>query len=340
MTAPSFTPFDRETLSERLAAELSRGCDADPSVQALLRKSLQSPVDDFLSRPSKGIRGALVEHAFHLGGGGGQCPRAIVDAVELLHAGSLIVDDIEDESKTRRGWPALHEKFGVPLALNAGNWLYFWALAQLQSPRSGLSPTTELALYRSMNRTLLDCHVGQALDLSAHVAELAQQDVPAVVQATTQLKTKPLMSLSMTLGATAAGAGDAVVSALGEFGGQLGVALQMLDDSGGLHSPERRPKGEEDLLLGRPTWPWAWLAEELSANDYGKLKALAQALRNGDATVEQLAEAVCAWPPSSGRARAHGMIRGGFRRLRQALPGQADFSRLQADLARLEEGYG
>ena len=44
---------------------------------------------------------------------------------EIIHAGSMIVDDIEDDSSERRGAPAVHRLHGLPLALNAGNWMYF-----------------------------------------------------------------------------------------------------------------------------------------------------------------------------------------------------------------------
>lgn len=339
MTRPQRDPTCSGALVERLATHLARDRRLTAHAQALLQRGLQRPLADFLARPGKGLRGALVEHAYRLAGGDAACPQSIIDAVELLHAGSLIVDDIEDQSGTRRNAPALHERFGVPLALNAGNWLYFWAISQIQGVHSGLSPETELALSRAVTRTLLDSHQGQALDLSAHIADLPQREVPEVVRATTQLKTEPLIALSATLGATAAGANEEVVSALRAFGSQLGIALQMLDDSGGLHSTQRRTKGDEDLRLGRPTWPWAWLAEALPPRDYESLRALSGRVRAGKGTVARLREAICAWPCSAGRERAHQRIRMSFQSLRQTLP-SADLSPLQRALARLEEGYG
>jgi hypothetical protein len=52
--------------------------------------------------------------------------------VEFIHAGSLVVEDIEDGSRIRRGRVALHVRYGMPVALNAGNWLYFWPFELLK----------------------------------------------------------------------------------------------------------------------------------------------------------------------------------------------------------------
>ena len=84
--------------------------------------------------------------------------------VEIVHAGSLIVDDIEDDSLERRGAPSLHRLHGLPLALNAGNWMYFWALDLLDQAAAddgGGRPHP-----RVFGDALYHCHLGQALDLS------------------------------------------------------------------------------------------------------------------------------------------------------------------------------
>jgi hypothetical protein len=89
------------------------------------------PVHGFLSRPGKRIRACLLQAGFELAGGRGKPPELMLDFVELLHAGSLVIDDIEDDSDSRRGQPTLHRQLGIPIALNAGNWMYFSALEKL-----------------------------------------------------------------------------------------------------------------------------------------------------------------------------------------------------------------
>lgn len=48
--------------------------------------------------------------------------------IDLLHNGSLVIDDIQDHSQLRRGKPAAHILYGVPLSINAANYAYFDAL--------------------------------------------------------------------------------------------------------------------------------------------------------------------------------------------------------------------
>jgi hypothetical protein len=96
----------------------------------LWERALLGPAREFLRRPGKQFRARLVEACWMLAGGApGNMPAELPLIVELLHAGSLIVDDIEDGSHVRRGAPTLHEIYGTALALNTGNWMYFWPLA-------------------------------------------------------------------------------------------------------------------------------------------------------------------------------------------------------------------
>lgn len=226
----------------------------------LWNAALLDPARDILSRPGKGLRGRLVRHGWCLAGGAPEAFAPLLrHSIELLHAGSLVIDDIEDDSQLRRGLPALHRTHGVPIALNTGNWFYFLALAILG--RLPVPPERRAAIYEDASAALVRCHQGQALDLSVRVSEVRRADVPALVSTVTRLKTGSLMCLAATLGARGAGADTEVLEALGRFGEALGVGLQMLDDWSGVAVLARRDKGIEDVRLERLTWPWAWLAE-------------------------------------------------------------------------------
>jgi len=93
--------------------------------------TLLRPVKELMARPGKRIRGQMVEVGFQLANAL-QVPTSIkeaqlkvlVECMEHLHAGSLAVDDVQDGSKMRRGKPSLHLKYGLPTALNTGNWLH------------------------------------------------------------------------------------------------------------------------------------------------------------------------------------------------------------------------
>lgn len=305
---------------------------------AIWQRALRAPVLDFVERPSKALRAALVARCHEIAGGPAPCPEELGAIVEILHAGSLIVDDIEDGSTSRRGRPALHALHGVPVALNAGNWMYFWALDLLQ--RLPVSDAVQLSSYRWVLRTLLRCHHGQGLDLTANVYGLAQGDVPSMVRASTELKTGALMELSAVLGALAAGAAPALADEFARFGREVGVALQMLDDVGGLVSEKRCHKGHEDLLLGRATWPWAWLALELPAPRYAELVALGDQVAARRQHPELLARQLRAQLRGSGRVRIRRHLHAAFAGLERAAGASPALSALRGELQRMEKSYG
>ena len=314
------------------------GQDAGSLSPQLWNRALEGPVSDFVARPGKALRAELMARSYELAGGTGVCPERAWAIVEILHAGSLIVDDIEDESASRRGGPALHRVHGLPIALNAGNWMYFWGLGMIQ--QLGLDRDRELAAHRLAHRTLISCHHGQALDLTANVCELRQEEVPAVVQAASQLKTGALTGLAAGFGALLANASSDTIEELTTFGRDLGVALQMLDDIGGLVSEKRCHKGHEDLLAGRPTWPWAWLATELSSERFASLQALGQRVARRDLHPEVVARTLRAQLRGSSRVRMRRFIHGAFARLESKLPNQRVLAALRAQLQRMEKSYG
>jgi geranylgeranyl pyrophosphate synthase len=232
--------------------------------------ALLDPARDILGRTGKGLRARLLECSWQLAGGGPEGPPELLPVViELLHVGSLVIDDIEDDSPLRRGEPALHRRYGLPLALNTGNWLYFLPLALLS--RLPLSDELRLALYSDISVALLRCHEGQALDLSVRITSVRRSDVPGLVAGATRLKTGALMQLAAMVGARAAGGSPTRIEAIGRFGAELGVGVQMLDDWSGIGIDGRRDKGVEDIKLARPTWPWAWLALEDDELVYAEL---------------------------------------------------------------------
>ena len=248
----------------------------------ILRDSLLNPLAEMSANPGKCIRGQLVQLVYRLFAD----PETVADAatkqvticadvVELIHAGSLVVDDIEDGSRMRRGRPALHVRHGLPLALNAGNWLYFWPYELIRG--SKFSDRQALDLYERCHRTLLRAHFGQAIDLGSRVDQLAQECVADACKASLQLKTGALMGWAAVLGATIAAVPRAIVDVADRFGRDLGVALQMFDDLGNLLGRCEPSKQHEDLFLARPSWVWACAARHASRSDYEKfLRAVRQ----------------------------------------------------------------
>jgi geranylgeranyl pyrophosphate synthase len=262
-----------ETLLD-LGTPVARG-----PLQDFLESALHRPLEDFLENPGKAIRAQLVHVGFGLaraltpGPGAGDCNR-LAECVELIHAGSLIIDDIQDNSCVRRGRPALHCRSGIPLAINAGSLLYFRGLQGLRT--LGLPGDAERACSRLLHERLLRAHFGQALDLGVAIDLVPQEQVQELCLASIRLKSGELVALALLLGATAGGAGPALLETLDRFGHAIGMALQMFDD---LNNLRPAPTGDrmslkrlEDLYLRRPSWLWAVAATETSAPAYEDLK--------------------------------------------------------------------
>jgi 1-deoxy-D-xylulose-5-phosphate synthase len=274
--ATSVTPALGLPQGAELEALLDLGTPlAGSPVGEYLSRALQAPLEDFLAQPGKAVRAQLVRVGFSLartlkpGPDAADCD-GLAECIELIHAGSLIIDDIQDNSRVRRGRPTFHSRHGHAAAINAGNWLYFRGMQRLQT--LGLPADTETTCARLLHERLLRAHYGQALDLGVAIDQVPQGDVRELCLASIRLKSGELVALALLLGATAGGASPALLQTLDRFGHQFGMALQMFDD---LNNLDPTPAGDplslkrlEDLILRRPSWLWAVAATETSTLHY------------------------------------------------------------------------
>lgn len=326
--------LDREFSASSLA-ELGDGA-AKEIPWRLWRKALYAPLHEFLSRPGKEFRGELLEQCWQLGVRKDSPPPELALVVEALHAGSLIVDDIEDGSLERRGRPALHHMTGVPTALNAGNWLYFWPFRLLEQIDTNVEIRSQA--HRLLTQVLLECHYGQALDLSVRLSDLEQSDVAGVVRTIAELKTGSLVGLAAGLGSLVAGAEPSIVRASIRFGRELGIGLQMLDDLSGLVKQERAVKGLEDVANARPTWPWAWLSMVLDGESFASLQSMAREVEKGESPAPLLHKLGGLMAPQAKR-RVHAFLESAFARFTSAVPPGTHLGALRLELERLERSY-
>lgn len=308
--------------------------------ERLWHAALQGPLLELLERPGKELRSRIVQVAYEAcrDEASAAMPAELPLVVELLHTGSLIVDDIEDDSRYRRGRPALHLVVGMPLALNAGNWLYFAPHVLLE--RLALPAAVELELRRSIDRNVLRCHYGQALDLGVRLGSLAQREVHDVVSLSTRLKTGSLLELSAEIGAIAAGAEPGLRREFSAFGRSYGVALQMLDDVSGLFEERRAHKGHEDLLNGRPTWPWAWLARRQDEVGYSRLQHRAREVERRELHPEVLAKQLRKELGQAPYREIHATLAQALSRLEAHVGSSRLLDPLAEEIEHLERAYG
>lgn len=185
---------------------------------------------DYPSRGGKMLRPAIciaVARAF-----GGEVRSAVrcAAAVEILHNGLLIHDDIQDASEMRRGQPTLHALHGVPLAINAGDALMFSALRPLADAfRSMAGDATEQALDATLTMAR-ETAEGQALELGwrdRNVMTLSEADyLRMALKKTAWLGMIWPAQLGLILGSRGRADPERVV----RWGYFLGVAFQIEDD--------------------------------------------------------------------------------------------------------------
>lgn len=184
---------------------------------------------------------------------------------ELLHVGSLIVDDVQDGSLVRRGGPTAHVVHGQALAINAGNAAYFLVQSLYYDYADKLSPRDTVRIYNLYFEGLRAAHAGQGLDIAGQHALL-----PAIVAngdgallerrvlAVHRLKSAvPARALGQ-MGAILGGGSDEQIEALGRFLEHLGLAFQVVDDVLNLRGfrGDLKSRGE-DLAHGKITMPVA-----------------------------------------------------------------------------------
>ncbi|KAH6891346.1 isoprenoid synthase domain-containing protein [Thelonectria olida] len=121
-------------------------------------KVVRGPFDYVISHPGKDFRAQLIG-AFNTWL---NVPKESLDVIThvvgMLHESSLLVDDVQDSSELRRGFPVAHNIFGVAQTINSANYIYFCALQELQK----LNNPSAISMFAE---ELVNLHRGQGMDL-------------------------------------------------------------------------------------------------------------------------------------------------------------------------------
>jgi geranylgeranyl diphosphate synthase type I len=144
-------------------------------------------------------------------------------AIELVHNFSIVHDDIMDGDVERRHRPTMWVVHGVGNAIIAGDALFTVAL-QVLLDETTRERTKAVALLASATQEMI---TGQAQDMASEQRATLTVDECLLIAAG---KTGALLSCATALGAVLAGASEANVEALGDFGLHLGIAFQAVDD--------------------------------------------------------------------------------------------------------------
>ena len=254
-----------DLLRDDLAAlEGEFGRDTVSGVQAI------TEIGEYLRNGGgKRIRPALLLLSAKLLGYRGQGAVRLGAVVEIIHTATLVHDDIIDEAKTRRGRPAANTQWGNSKCVLAGDWLYMQAFKIAVQERNFRILDTLIELTQQMvEGELLQMEkLGQLISLDEHFDLIFR-------------KTACLFSVCMRLGAILGGATPAQEAAVGQYGHDLGMAFQIVDDVLDLTASEDvlgKPVAS-DLREGKATMAVIHALERCTAEERSKIETV---LRRG-----------------------------------------------------------
>jgi len=213
---------DLELVERKITAESVASVDAVTAINQYLQSS-----------GGKRLRPSLLLLSAKLAGGEGPAAIQLGAVVEMVHAATLVHDDVIDAAQTRRGRPSTNVKWGNHTCVLAGDWLYMQAFKIAVQERNFKVLDALIDLTQAMvEGELLQMEkLGKLISLEEHFDLIYR-------------KTACLFSVCMKLGGILAGASDADVQRLADYGRNLGMAFQIVDDVLDLTASEE--------VLGKP----------------------------------------------------------------------------------------
>jgi len=148
---------------------------------------------------------------------------------EVIHNGTLCIDDIEDQGELRRGKPALHKIFGIDIALNVGNFLYFLPLLILFKKRKKVKTEILIKAYEAYFQEMVRLHFGQGTDIFWHKGKEKKITEKEYLQMTA-FKTGCMARLAAKLAVIFSGKNGQLAEKIGNLAESIGVAFQIQDD--------------------------------------------------------------------------------------------------------------
>ena len=178
----------------------------------------------------KRLRPLLVLAACEAVGGNRDAALRAACAVELIHAYSLVHDDMPcmDDDVLRRGKPTVHVKFGEAQALLAGDALQALAFELLAPEDAGIPTAVQATLCRLLARAA--GHAGMAGGQAIDLASVGRTLDEAQLREMHRRKTGSLLQASVLMGAACGTTDPVAEAALAEYGAALGLAFQVVDD--------------------------------------------------------------------------------------------------------------
>jgi geranylgeranyl diphosphate synthase type I len=244
------------------------------------------PVDSRSIDRGKRIRPAIALLTAGAAGGNPLVAAPAAAALELLHNFTLIHDDIQDHSPTRRHRPTVWSLWGVGQAINAGDALFAAAhLPFYRLPGAGADVAITLRILEAFDRMTIAIVAGQTLDLGFET----RADVDAAEYMTMiSGKTAAIVRFAAWSGSLLAGAAEESACRWADFGLALGLGFQVRDDALGIWgvTAETGKAAADDIRRRKQSLPILLLRERLGVTEQQQLDNLYAANAIGESGVE------------------------------------------------------
>ncbi len=257
----------RELVFGPVAEELA---EVERRIQARIssRADLISEVTTYcLGGGGKRVRPALLLLSARVCGyDGGERGVDLAVVAEFMHVATLIHDDIIDNAQKRRGQPSANARWGPHVSVLAGDFLYSHSIQRLVSDG-------DFRILKAFADATVAMTEGEILELRWHRnPDILYQDYLTVIT----YKTAAFFSASCRSGALIAGVDETRVEALTEYGLNLGIGFQLVDDALDFTANEEilgKPVGN-DLLEGKVTYPLIYVLHQHRSPEQDEIRRL------------------------------------------------------------------
>jgi len=234
----------------------------------------------------KRLRPFLTLKSCEVVGGHAEDALSVAAAIELLHTFTLIHDDIMDRDRQRRGRQTVHVKWGIPIAITAGDLLFAKVYESVlhYTDLERVPPNRLLKVLDIITDATIAICEGQASDMLFEEKEtISEEEYFKMIGG----KTAALLKAAAQTGAIVGGGTDLQVEHVGDFAFRSGLAFQIVDDILGLTADEQRlgkPVGS-DIREGKRTLV---ISHALRTADGAQRKLILSTLGNRKASTDEI----------------------------------------------------
>ncbi|WOI52102.1 polyprenyl synthetase family protein [Parvularcula sp. LCG005] len=254
---PRFSAVATE-LKDKLSGELTKVNDVILDNLSSSVPLIPQVAKHLIAAGGKRLRPLLTLAAADLAGSSAQAPKLLAAAVELIHAATLLHDDVVDDSALRRGLKTANVVFGNKESILVGDFLFARAFELMVK-------TDSLRALDILSRAACTISEGEVLQLETQSNVTTQRDTYIRV---VSAKTAALFAAATHAGAVVANADATAEKALADYGLNFGIAYQLVDDALD-YAGEAGSLGKtagDDFREGKMTLP-VILAIEMARND-------------------------------------------------------------------------